>query len=242
MPVGGYRVWTPRCGNRFYTDQHARDHERKPANSTPGPTSRPNPKPSGCAARPTNTVQSPSGTGGPASAPTAPSCYPSRPSASTGTADERPFPDGTVGPRDQRRNQPHPARPSSPRWPACSPAPRPTSDPALTKARYLRTSAVTESKPYFWLVWGLVAFGILILVLGLDQPLVLLVISACTADTMTCAAPSSSSPAWPSASSPSSPSGNSSPNCSDFRSGSRRDDVDPSERDVCVLGGSVELV
>ncbi len=54
----------------------------------------------------------------------------------------------------------------------------------MIKARYLRTSAVTESKLYFWLVWGLVGFGILILLLGLDQPLVLLVISACTAATM----------------------------------------------------------
>jgi hypothetical protein len=54
----------------------------------------------------------------------------------------------------------------------------------MIKARYLRTSGVTESKLYFWLVWGLVAFGIMILLLGLDQPLVLLVISACTAGTM----------------------------------------------------------
>jgi hypothetical protein len=54
----------------------------------------------------------------------------------------------------------------------------------MIKSRYLRTSSVTESKLYFWLVWGLVAFGILILLLGLDQPLVLLVISACTAGTM----------------------------------------------------------
>ena len=54
----------------------------------------------------------------------------------------------------------------------------------MIKARYLRTSGITESKLYFWLVWGLVGFGILILLLGLDQPLVLLVISACTAGTM----------------------------------------------------------
>ncbi|GAB3833510.1 Nramp family divalent metal transporter [Kribbella italica] len=54
----------------------------------------------------------------------------------------------------------------------------------MIKARYLRESAVTESKLYFWLVWGLVAFGILVLLAGLDQPLVLLVISACTAGTM----------------------------------------------------------
>ncbi|MFI5709890.1 Nramp family divalent metal transporter [Kribbella sp. NPDC051620] len=54
----------------------------------------------------------------------------------------------------------------------------------MIKARYLRTSAITESKLYFWLVWGLVAFGIIVLLAGLDQPLVLLVISACTAGTM----------------------------------------------------------
>ncbi len=54
----------------------------------------------------------------------------------------------------------------------------------MIKARYLRESKVTESKLYFWLVWGLVAFGIIVLLAGLDQPLVLLVISACTAGTM----------------------------------------------------------
>ncbi|TDO66801.1 Mn2+/Fe2+ NRAMP family transporter [Kribbella sp. VKM Ac-2571] len=54
----------------------------------------------------------------------------------------------------------------------------------MVKARYLRESGVTESKLYFWLVWGLVAFGIIVLLAGLTQPLVLLVISACTAGTM----------------------------------------------------------
>jgi hypothetical protein len=54
----------------------------------------------------------------------------------------------------------------------------------MIKARYLRTSTITESKLYFALVWGLVAFGIIVLLAGLDQPLVLLVISACTAGTM----------------------------------------------------------
>jgi hypothetical protein len=57
-----------------------------------------------------------------------------------------------------------------------------TSD--MIKARYLRDSPITESRLYFWLVWGLVAFGILVLLAGLTQPLVLLVISACTAGTM----------------------------------------------------------
>jgi hypothetical protein len=54
----------------------------------------------------------------------------------------------------------------------------------MVKARYLRESSLTESKLYFWLVWGLVAFGIIVLLAGLTQPLVLLVISACTAGTM----------------------------------------------------------
>jgi hypothetical protein len=57
-----------------------------------------------------------------------------------------------------------------------------TSD--MIKARYLRDSKVSESKLYFGLVWGLVAFGIIVLLAGLTQPLVLLVISACTAGTM----------------------------------------------------------
>jgi hypothetical protein len=57
-----------------------------------------------------------------------------------------------------------------------------TSD--MIKNRYLRDSQITESRLYFWLVWGLVAFGILVLLAGLTQPLVLLVISACTAGTM----------------------------------------------------------
>jgi hypothetical protein len=54
----------------------------------------------------------------------------------------------------------------------------------MIKSRYLRTSTISESKLYFGLVWGLVAFGIIVLLAGLDQPLVLLVISACTAGTM----------------------------------------------------------
>jgi hypothetical protein len=57
-----------------------------------------------------------------------------------------------------------------------------TSD--MIKNRYLRDSPITESRLYFYLVWGLVAFGIIVLLAGLTQPLVLLVISACTAGTM----------------------------------------------------------
>ena len=47
------------------------------------------------------------------------------------------------------------------------------------KTSYLRKSTISESKLYFGLVWGLVVIGILVLLVGLDQPLVLLVISAC---------------------------------------------------------------
>jgi hypothetical protein len=44
---------------------------------------------------------------------------------------------------------------------------------------YLRESKISENKLYFWLVWGLVVLGILVLLAGVSQPLVLLVISAC---------------------------------------------------------------
>jgi hypothetical protein len=54
----------------------------------------------------------------------------------------------------------------------------------VVKSTYLRASAVTESQMYFWLVWGLVALGAGILGLGLAQPLVLLVISACVGGAM----------------------------------------------------------
>jgi hypothetical protein len=47
----------------------------------------------------------------------------------------------------------------------------------VLKTSYLRS--MSESKIYFTLVWGLVAIGLLILLVGFDQPLVLLVISAC---------------------------------------------------------------
>ncbi|GAA5027311.1 Nramp family divalent metal transporter [Actinopolymorpha pittospori] len=49
---------------------------------------------------------------------------------------------------------------------------------------YLRRLGVSESRVYFWLVWGLVAFGALVLLAGLDQPLVLLVISSCVSGVM----------------------------------------------------------
>lgn len=47
----------------------------------------------------------------------------------------------------------------------------------VLKTCYLRT--MSESRIYFALVWGLVVLGIVILLAGFDQPLVLLVISAC---------------------------------------------------------------
>jgi len=47
----------------------------------------------------------------------------------------------------------------------------------VLKTSYLRS--MSESRIYFALVWGLVAIGCVILLVGFDQPLVLLVISAC---------------------------------------------------------------
>jgi hypothetical protein len=54
----------------------------------------------------------------------------------------------------------------------------------VLKSTYLRQAPVSESRLYFWLVWGLVAIGCGILLLGVDQPLALLVISASTGGTM----------------------------------------------------------
>jgi hypothetical protein len=56
----------------------------------------------------------------------------------------------------------------------------------ILKSTYLRSSLVSESRLYFWLVWGLVALGSSILLFGMDQPLVLLVISASVGGTMMC--------------------------------------------------------
>jgi hypothetical protein len=56
----------------------------------------------------------------------------------------------------------------------------------ILKSTYLRASPVSESQLYFRLVWGLVAMGSLILLIGMDQPLVLLVISASVGGTMMC--------------------------------------------------------
>jgi hypothetical protein len=54
----------------------------------------------------------------------------------------------------------------------------------VLKSTYLRDSRISESRLYFWLVWGLIAIGCAVLLIGLDQPLVLLVISACVGGTM----------------------------------------------------------
>lgn len=54
-------------------------------------------------------------------------------------------------------------------------------------ADVLRTSYLkgqSESRLYFVLVWGLIVIGILVLLFGVAQPLVLLVISACVGGTM----------------------------------------------------------
>jgi hypothetical protein len=56
----------------------------------------------------------------------------------------------------------------------------------VIKTTYLRSSSVSESRLYFWLVWGLVALGSGILLIGMNQPLVLLVISASVGGVMMC--------------------------------------------------------
>jgi len=56
----------------------------------------------------------------------------------------------------------------------------------VLKTTYLRTSPISESRMYFWLVWGLVALGSGILLIGMNQPLVLLVISASVGGVMMC--------------------------------------------------------
>ena len=54
----------------------------------------------------------------------------------------------------------------------------------VLKSTYLRQRPVRESTLYFWLVWGLVGAGALVIGSGWDQPLILLVISACTGGVM----------------------------------------------------------
>ena len=52
----------------------------------------------------------------------------------------------------------------------------------IVKTTYL--PQVSESRAYFWLVWGMVGLGCAILLAGLSQPITLLVISASTGGTM----------------------------------------------------------
>jgi len=52
----------------------------------------------------------------------------------------------------------------------------------ILKTTYL--PRVSESRAYFWLVWGMVGLGCAILLAGLSQPITLLVISASTGGTM----------------------------------------------------------
>ena len=56
----------------------------------------------------------------------------------------------------------------------------------VLKSTYLPSSRISESRLYFWLVWGLVAIGCTILLSGMTQPLVLLIISATVGGTMMC--------------------------------------------------------
>lgn len=51
----------------------------------------------------------------------------------------------------------------------------------ILKSTYLQKRKISESRIYFIAVWGLVIAGIAILGLGLQQPIVLLIISACVA-------------------------------------------------------------
>jgi hypothetical protein len=50
----------------------------------------------------------------------------------------------------------------------------------VIKSTYLRGSTTSESAIYFRLVWGMVTLGVVVILSGFNQPVVLLVISACT--------------------------------------------------------------
>src|SRR5918996_1063274 len=50
----------------------------------------------------------------------------------------------------------------------------------ILKTTYLPKSTMSESRMYFWLVWGMVGLGTTVLLAGMSQPLTLLVISAST--------------------------------------------------------------
>jgi len=47
------------------------------------------------------------------------------------------------------------------------------------KTIHLTESSISESRVYFIVVWMMIAIGVVILLLGLDAPLVLLVLSSC---------------------------------------------------------------
>ena len=47
------------------------------------------------------------------------------------------------------------------------------------KTIHLTESSISESRVYFIVVWTMIAIGVIILLLGLDAPLVLLVLSSC---------------------------------------------------------------
>ena len=54
----------------------------------------------------------------------------------------------------------------------------------ILKTTYLPKSSMSESRMYFWLVWGMVGLGCTILLTNMAQPLTLLVISASTGGVM----------------------------------------------------------
>ena len=54
----------------------------------------------------------------------------------------------------------------------------------ILKTTYLPRSPMSESRMYFWLVWGMVGLGCSILLVGMSQPITLLVISASTGGTI----------------------------------------------------------
>ena len=54
----------------------------------------------------------------------------------------------------------------------------------ILKTTYLPKSRMSESRMYFWLVWGMVGLGCTILLAGISQPITLLVISASTGGTI----------------------------------------------------------
>src|SRR5690606_33270467 len=50
----------------------------------------------------------------------------------------------------------------------------------VLKSTYITKPTISESRIYFWLVWGMVGLGCVVLLAGVSQPLTLLVISAST--------------------------------------------------------------